>query len=106
MHTASIPYTEHKSECTQLHYSQVCMYTASLFFLKVTFLLLYSLMPLPMIGLKALGHDVRPDFYAGIFACFHAISLERSRFSKIATFFSCPFSTEAIGIAHKPPRSL
>ena len=23
----------------------------------------------------------------GIFACFHAISLERSRFSKIATFF-------------------
>ena len=26
----------------------------------------------------------------GFFACFHAISLERSRFSKIATFFFLP----------------
>ena len=42
----------------------------------------------------------------GFFACFHALSLERSRFIKIATFFSCPCSTEAVGIAHKPPSSL
>ena len=38
------------------------------------------------------------------FACFHAQSLERSPFSKIATSFPC--STEAVGIAHKPPHSL
>ena len=44
--------------------------------------------------------------HIGFLACFHAISLERSRFSKIATFLSCPCSTEAVGIAHKPPRSL
>ena len=44
--------------------------------------------------------------HIGFFACFHAISLERSRFSKIATLFSCPCSTEAVGIAHKSPRSL
>ena len=44
--------------------------------------------------------------HIGFLACFHAISLERSRFSKIATLFSCPCSTEAVGIAHKPPRSL
>ena len=44
--------------------------------------------------------------YIGFLACFHAISLERSRFSKIATLFSCPCSTEAVGIAHKPLRSL
>ena len=44
--------------------------------------------------------------HTGLFACFHAISLERSRFSKIATFLSCPCSTEAVGIAHKPPCSL
>ena len=38
---------------------------------------------------------------------FHAISLERSRFSKIAFVeISCPCSTEAVGIAYKPPRSL
>ena len=42
--------------------------------------------------------------HIGFFACFHVISLERSRFSKIAT--SCPCSTEDVGIAHKPPRSL
>ena len=42
----------------------------------------------------------------GFLACFHAISLERSHFSKIATFFFLPLSTEAVGIAHKPPRSL
>ena len=35
--------------------------------------------------------------HIGFLACFHAISLERSR---------CPCSTEAVGIAHKPPRSL
>ena len=40
------------------------------------------------------------------FACFHAISLEHSCFSKIPTLFSCPCSIEAVGIAHKPPRSL
>ena len=44
--------------------------------------------------------------HIGFLACFHAISPERSRFSKIATLFSCPCSTEAVGIAHKPPRSL
>ena len=44
--------------------------------------------------------------HIGFLACFHAISPERSGFSKIATFISCPCSTEAVGIAHKPPRSL
>ena len=46
--------------------------------------------------------------HIGFFACFHAIhvSFEHSRFSKIATSFSCPCTTEAVGIAHKPPRSL
>ena len=44
--------------------------------------------------------------HIGFFACFHAISLECSNFSKIAAIFSCPCSTEAVGNAHKPPRSL
>ena len=44
--------------------------------------------------------------HIGFFACFHAISLKHSRFSKIATFFSFPCSTEAVGIAHKPSCSL
>ena len=44
--------------------------------------------------------------HIGIIACFQAISLERSRFSEMATFFSCSCSTEAVDIAHKPPRSL
>ena len=44
--------------------------------------------------------------HIGFLACFHAISLERSRFSKIASFFSCPCGTKDVGIAHKPPRSL
>ena len=44
--------------------------------------------------------------HIGFFAYFHAISLERSRFSKIGTLFSCPCSTEAVSIVHKPPRSL
>ena len=35
----------------------------------------------------------------GFFACFHVISLKR-------LLFSCPCSTEAVGIAHNPPRSL
>ena len=43
--------------------------------------------------------------HIGFFACFHVISLERSRFSKIPTF-SFPSSTETVGVAHKPPRSL
>ena len=42
--------------------------------------------------------------HIGFLACFHAISLERSRFSEIARLFFLP--TEAVGIAHKPPRSL
>ena len=37
--------------------------------------------------------------HIGFFACFHAISHERSRFSKI---FSCPCSTEIVAISHKP----
>ena len=41
--------------------------------------------------------------HIGFLACFHAISLERSRFSKIA---SLTFVPEDVGIAHKPPRSL
>ena len=40
--------------------------------------------------------------HIGFLASFHAISPERSGFSKIS--FSC--STEAVGIAHKPSRSL
>ena len=42
----------------------------------------------------------------GFFACFHAISIECSSFSKIAKLFSHPSSTEAVGIADMPPRSL
>ena len=38
--------------------------------------------------------------HIGFLACFQAISLELSRFSKIATFFSCPCNTETVGIAH------
>ena len=37
---------------------------------------------------------------------FNAISLERSHFSKIATLFFCPCSTDVVGVAHKPYRSL
>ena len=44
--------------------------------------------------------------HIGFLASFHAISPERSGFSKIATLFSSPCGTEAVGIAHKPPRSL
>ena len=44
--------------------------------------------------------------HIGFFACFHTISLKRNRFSKSATLFSWPCSTEAVCIAHKPPRSL
>ena len=43
--------------------------------------------------------------HIGFFAFFHAISLERSRFSKIATFLFLPlYSTEAVGITHELPR--
>ena len=42
----------------------------------------------------------------GFFACFQAISLEHSRFSEISTFFNALVATEAVGIAHKSPRSL
>ena len=41
--------------------------------------------------------------HIGFFACFHAISLERSPFSKIACYFASPCSTEAVYIAHKLP---
>ena len=44
--------------------------------------------------------------HIGFLASFHAISPERSGFSKIATLFLSPSGTEAVGIAHKPPRSL
>ena len=44
--------------------------------------------------------------HIGFFTCFHAISVERSRFSKIASLLFVPCSTEDVGIAHKPPRSL
>ena len=44
--------------------------------------------------------------HIGFFAYFHAISLERNRFSEIATYIYFPCSTEAVDIAHKPPRSL
>ena len=44
--------------------------------------------------------------HIGFLASFHAISPERSGFSKIATLFSFSCSTEAVGIAHKPSRSL
>ena len=46
------------------------------------------------------------NFFIGFFACFHAISLKHSRFISKNRYFSCPCSTEAVGIAHKPPRSL
>ena len=44
--------------------------------------------------------------HIGFLACFHAISLERSRFSKIVNLIFVPLGTEDVGIAHKPPRSL
>ena len=45
--------------------------------------------------------------HIGFLACFHAISLERSRFSKIASLYFMPvWHCEDVGIAHKPPRSL
>ena len=56
------------------------------------------------------GHEYRGKpvliMHIGFLACFHAISPERSGFSKIATLLSCPCSTEAVGIAHKPPSSM
>ena len=36
--------------------------------------------------------------HIGFLACFHAISLQRSRFSEIPRYFSCSCSTEAVGI--------
>ena len=44
--------------------------------------------------------------HIGFFTCFYSISLKHSRFSKIATLFLSPCSTEAVGIAFKPPHSL
>ena len=43
------------------------------------------------------------NLHIGSFACFHAISVVSA---KSPHYFSCPCSTEAVGIAHKPPRSL
>ena len=37
--------------------------------------------------------------HIGFFTCVYSISLKRSRFSKIATLFFSPCSTEAVGIA-------
>ena len=36
------------------------------------------------------GKPVLIIMHIGFFACFHAVSLERSRFSKIATLFFMP----------------
>ena len=44
--------------------------------------------------------------HIGFFACFHAIYLERSRFSEIATLFSCSCSTEAVASVPGLPRSV
>ena len=62
-----------------------------------------------MKGTKVLTQGVSLHVYThalimhiGFLACFHAISLERSRH----VIFLAPCSTEAVGIAHKPPRSL
>ena len=41
-------------------------------------------------GLNAVEVKPVPIMHIGFLACFHAISLERSRFSKIATFFFLP----------------
>ena len=62
----------------------------------------------PLLQLQPAGARARSIahcVYVGFFACFQAISLERSRFRKIA-FFSCFRSPQAAGIAHRPPRSL
>ena len=42
------------------------------------------------------------NMHIGFIASFYD-SLEHSRFSKIAIFISFPCSTQAVGIAHKPP---
>ena len=44
--------------------------------------------------------------HIGFLACFHAISLEAVVSAKSPHCFSCPCSTEAVDIAHEPPRSL
>ena len=41
--------------------------------------------------------------HIGFFACFHAIAVVSA---ESPHYFSCPCITEAVGIAHKPPRSL
>ena len=42
----------------------------------------------------------------GVFACFHAVSLERRSFqqNRQDIFYALVYSTETVGIAHKPPR--
>ena len=47
-------------------------------------------------------HLLVVSMLVGRFACFHGISLERSRFRKI----SGSRNSEDVGIAHGPPRSL
>ena len=41
--------------------------------------------------------------HIGFFACFHSNAVVSA---KSPHYFSCPCSTVAVGIAHKPPRSL
>ena len=44
--------------------------------------------------------------YIGIFACFHDIFPNAVILAKSPRYLSCPCSTEAVGIAHKPPSSM
>ena len=62
------------------------------------------LLQLQLAGVRA--RSIAHCTYVGFFACFHAISLERSSFRKIAFLFSCFCSPQAAGIAHRPPRNL
>ena len=44
--------------------------------------------------------------HIGFLAYFHTISLNAVVSAKSPHYISCPCSTEDVGIAHKPPRSL
>ena len=45
---------------------------------------------------------VRDRPHVGFFACFHTISLERSRFRKIATLYPCSRCLQPLGATHWP----